>query len=50
MVVLQNHKTQQMGPQPGDLLVIKWPDRPQRDMKSKGLLIPATGGPDREKK
>lgn len=44
LVLLQNPKTHQLGPQPGDLLVIKWPGQVARDLKSKALVIPASDG------
>ena len=48
LVLLQNPKTHQLGPQPGDLLMIKWPARPRKDLKSKGLIIPASNDGSRE--
>ncbi len=47
LVLLQNRKVPHPGPQPGELLTITWPASPQRDAKSKALIIPASGGPDR---
>ena len=31
------------GPQPGDLLVVRWPEPPQRDPKSGALVLPRSG-------
>ncbi len=44
LVLLQSPKNNMPGPQPGDLLRITWPAKPQKDMKSKAIIVPATSG------
>jgi ribosomal protein RSM22 (predicted rRNA methylase) len=50
LVLLQNRKVAHPGPQPGELLTVSWPDKPQRDAKSKAMLIPASDGLDPKEK
>lgn len=42
LVLLQNRKNSMPGPQPGDLLTVKWPEKNQRDQKSTAIIVPAS--------
>lgn len=52
LVLLQEKKAKDAeGPEPGDTLVVRWPEEIERDPKSKALILkkstPAAGGPKR---
>ncbi len=42
LILLENAKTPQPGPQPGDLLTVTWPEKDRRDAKSKAIIVSAT--------
>ncbi len=42
LVLLQNDKTPHPGPQPGELLTVKWSAKSEKDPKSGAIIIPST--------
>ncbi len=42
LVLLKSPQTSIPGPQPGDLLTVKWPDNERRDTKSKAIIVDAS--------